>query len=558
MSDSMTDEQFAKWLQDEEFRQQRENATAQNSERLAAERADAEYARRLASEEEHRQQLQRQPQPQQSRGAPGAPMAGLENAIALQHGQTIAIRLQHPGTRNQIDEALYAHHVDRNVMMFEMVRKRGTYLRVKDTSETEFSKVVDECSQFVVENTDGGMLYLGARKHVQKVNLSGGVGWMLALSHNGSLIGNSSRCAMAQWRLLAAPDAPSYAPLPGPARSVGATSGGVTGPVPPESSLSRDTSIHMNPLMAGLTQTSTQSADHNDQRRSTVIQRQVDWLDSAVGQTWLSQDRDGRRQLKLLHERGKLRRLLYRPDWPKAALQWKDYATLHSDYITQECSSEDILCINFQEFYDKGYTVCQGALKHGSVISAALKMINYWLGQYPNHPTINPQGNIDLSGEILTDQSLLALLYETQLLHSLKGFFKEGFAIKPCLECEVSLKYPDYCASDDSVGFGGKRWRIDSPASNECYSILVGVPLTATVSVSEEEGNLCVFPAKQSEVFESRDISSLNDVMDMSKPDFGVPDKLHLNVGDVVLMSQFAPRRESPNYSANTNYMVRN
>jgi len=564
----MTDEQFAKWLQDEEFRQQREGAAAQNQERQATERADAEYARRLASEEQRRQQ--QVSQPQQSRATPG-----LENAIALQHGQTIAIRLQHPGTRNQIDEALYAHHVDRNVMMFEMVRKRGTYLRVKDSSETEFSKIVDESSQFVVENTEGGMIYLGPRKHIQKVNLSGGIGWMLALSHNGSLIGNSSRCAMAQWRLLAAPDAPPYAPISGIAAS-SVPSSGLSSPTPPSSlssppaqtsQLLGTDSMVSNPLVSDTVPASQNHAVHNEERRNARVETQVQWLDSAVGQTWLAQDREGRGKLKLMHQEGKLRQLMYRPDWPKAALEWKDYASLHSDYLMRDYFSNDVQ-INFQEFFDKGYTVCPSVLT-ASLVSGALKMVNYWLGQYPNHPGINAQGNINLSGEILKDQALLALLYESPLLRSLRTFFKEDSVLKPCLECQISLRFPDYSPSDDVVGFGGKRWHIDSPDANGGYSILIGIPLSSTSSESESEGNLCVFPAKQNEVFEAWSAAcaggrtqraaasaSMSDVMDGSKVDFGEPDKLHLNAGDAVFMSQFTPHREDPNFSSHIAYMV--
>lgn len=575
MNDSMTDEQFAKWLQDEEFRQQRE-ASSQNEQRLVAERADAEYARRLASDEE--QQGRRQ---QQQQNFP--PGQGLENTIALQHGQTIAVRLQHPSTRNQIDEALYAHHVDRNVMMFEMVRKRGTYLRVKDSSETEFSTIVDDSSQFCIENTAGGMLYLGPRKHNQKVNLSGGVGWMLALSHVGALIGNSSRNEMAQWRLLAAPDAPPYTPLSNSSRGGSGTAlGGAAGgrgpvPVPSHSSAQsrhvvEDGSGVSNPLAASSTPETTHSAVHNDSRRAALVKSQEEWLDSAVGQTWLSQEREGRSELRLLHKQGKLRLLLHRPDWPTAALRWKDYATLHSQYLSREFLIEDDISVNFQEFFEKGYTVCPGAISDRGVTTSALKAVNYWLGQYPNHPAITPEGTIDLSGEILRDQSLLALIYETPLIQTMKGFFKENIVIKPCLECQVSLRFPDYCASlDGSPGFGGKRWHIDKFGLNtkEIFSILVGVPLSSTTG--GDEGNLCVFPGRQTAVFEAcagacragagtpgaAMRTSLSDVMDTSKPDFGEPDELRLQVGDVVFMSQYTPRRSGPNYSAHTNYMVR-
>ena len=549
----MTDEQFAKWLQDEEFRQQREatgTRSAQNEQRLATERADEEYARRLAAAQLH-----------------NTPRQPPENAIALQHGQTVAVRLQHPGTRNQIDEALYAHHVDHNIMMFEMVRNRGTYLRIKDSSEAEFSKVVDEASQFAIENCAGGLLYLGPRKHNQKVNLSGSVGWMLALSHNGSLIGNAARNTMSQWRLLAAPDAPPYTPLQTPA-------GSGRGSVPVPSSQQPNSDSVSNPLMVAESSEHTFSASQNNNRRSARVKSVCDWLDSSVGQTWLSQDREGRGQLKQMYLEGKLQKLVYRPDWPKAALEWKDYSKFHNDHIVHDMAAENNN-VNFGQFFNKGYTICRGAVNDPRIINNALKVVNYWLGQYPNHPAINASGNIDLCGEILHDQSLLALLYETSLLPLARDFFKDNIVLKPCLECQVCLRFPDYCSvgpeSHPGFNFSGKRWHIDNkcdPGVDGGYALLVGIPLSSTAKETESEGNLCLFPGKQRDVFDAwcssripgsggeAVIAAMTDIMDMSKPDFGEPDVLHVNEGDVVFISPFSPRREAPNFSPHTNYMV--
>lgn len=564
MNDSMTDEQFAKWLQDQEFREQREGSSgagaAQHEERVAAERADAEYAQRLASEQ--LQQQQQQPR-QQTRSRQQTQPRPPNSAIALQHGQTIAVRLQHPSSRNQVDEALYAHHMEHNVMMFEMVRKRGNYLRVKDTSETEFSKIVDESSKFIVENTAQGMIYLSPRKHNQKVNLSGTVGWMLALTQSGSLVGNSARGSMSQWRLLAAADAPPYTPLPNS-----------TLPVSGCGSSTSTESREVHPMDAGsdvlnpLSSLSLSTEAAATTTGAAKAKSQIEWLDTAVGQTWLSQDIVGRSQLRQLHEEGKLRGLVYRPDWPISALTWKDYARLHHQYlsqpfpdITKTNNGGTLPAINFQEFFEKGFTVCPGALDT-SFTQAALKMVNYWLGQYPNHPSINAQGNIDLRGEILTDQSVMALLYETSLLHSIKGFFKDNFVIEPCLECQICVKYPDFSATGNIVGYSGKRWQIDKLISTTA-SLIVGIPLSTTTasSTSVPGGNICVYPCRQSETFDAARASqvvrdSMSDVMDTSKPDFGEPEQLHLAIGDVLFLSPFTPRREAPNFSPNTNYTV--
>lgn len=352
------------------------------------------------------------------------------------------------------------------------------------------------------------------------------------------------------------------------------------GPVPvpvPSSQLNTASgSDVVNPLMAASAspesiRANNSRAENNVARREAHEASQASWLNSAIGQTWLSQDLPGRSQLKQMHEDGKLQKLMYRPDWPKAALEWKDYKLLHHQYLEQELLLGGGVQVNFEEFFEKGYTVCPGAVADANVLNNALKMINYWLGQYPNHPSINAQGNIDLTGEILTDQSMLALLYETPLIHILKGFFKDDVVIKPCLECQISLRFPNLSASDDTPNFSGKRWHIDKECGS--YSLLIGIPLSATTNVvCENEGNLCVFPGKQSEVHAALSAASrheergggvgttlgrMADVMDMSKPDFGEPLQLQMEVGDVVLISPFSPRREAPNFSPHTNYMVR-
>lgn len=550
----MTDEQFAQWLQDQEFQQQRQRqgsvggngSSSEDQQRLAAEQADAEYARRLASEEEEQRRRQQQRQQQQQLHA--AP----SNAIALQHGQTMAVRLQHPGTKNQIDEPLYAHHVGRNVMMFEMVKKRGTYLRVKDSCDAEFSRVADEAAQFFVENCNAGQLYLGAVKHSQKVNIAGGVGWMLALTSSGALIGNAPRDAMSRWRLLAAPDAPPYTPPDG---STGRQPG-------PGSSTSQSSSIGVaNPMQAqSLQDTDTSSssiASSNGSRRLSTVKNQLNWLESSVGQTWLSEDKEGRNELKQLHEAGKLKMLLYRPDWPVSALQWKDYSHLHGEYV----GGASRLDINFEDFFSKGYTLCRGAID-SSLTRNALKIVNYWLGQYPNHPLINPQGNIDLSGEILRDHSMLALIYESGIMSSIAKLFAPGYNVNPCLKCCISLRFPDFSTPLNVPVFTGKKWFVDKFDAGESYSLLVAVPLSATMSDGECEGNLCLFPGRHKEVFEARKAASVSrdnsmyNVMEMSKPDFGDPEKLCLNIGDVVFSSSCTPRREEPNFSPSIKYMV--
>jgi hypothetical protein len=47
----------------------------------------------------------------------------------------VAVRLQHPATGNQIDEAVYAHYLERNIMMFELARSQGSYMRTKSNGK---------------------------------------------------------------------------------------------------------------------------------------------------------------------------------------------------------------------------------------------------------------------------------------------------------------------------------------------------------------------------------------------------------------------------------------
>jgi len=98
------DERLARQLQQEEFDAQRREEEARRA-------ADEEFARRLCGSDSG------------------------SGVTRVTSGQTVAVRLQHPSSGNQIDDAVYAHYIDRSVMMFEMVRMRGSYMRIRNTGE---------------------------------------------------------------------------------------------------------------------------------------------------------------------------------------------------------------------------------------------------------------------------------------------------------------------------------------------------------------------------------------------------------------------------------------
>lgn len=108
---------------------------------------------------------------------------------------------------------------------------------------------------------------------------------------------------------------------------------------------------------------------------------------------------------------GTLQKVLHRPDWNQIALKWKDYKALPIPYNSISSESRipipvsllsllyflpDLTISHLQCFFDQGYTKVDKIIP-SNFISSALKVINYWLGQYPI-PKANLLGNVELTG----------------------------------------------------------------------------------------------------------------------------------------------------------------
>ena len=98
-----------------------------------------------------------------------------------------------------------AHYLTTSEIRFEVVKAPGKVLRVTDLGRVEFSTCYpdDPTSRFKFELTLQETVYLKCSAHLQKINDAGEAGWFLALSADGSLLGNSHRGPQAQWSLVA-------------------------------------------------------------------------------------------------------------------------------------------------------------------------------------------------------------------------------------------------------------------------------------------------------------------------------------------------------------------
>jgi len=144
----------------------------------------------------------------------------------MRSGQAVDIRLHHPHTANHIGETLRAHYMSTSEIRFEVVKAPGKVLRVTDLGRVEFSACLpdDPTCRFRFELTLHDTVYLKCTAHQQKLNINGEVGWFLALSPEGQLMGNSHRGPQAQWSLVAEMNPYAVRPQPGPAQPLTASS----------------------------------------------------------------------------------------------------------------------------------------------------------------------------------------------------------------------------------------------------------------------------------------------------------------------------------------------
>lgn len=441
-------------------------------------------------------------------------------------------------------------------------------MRIRNTGEVEFSQTADDNARYSVESTSAGTIYLMPIGHRTKTNVAGHPGWYLVLGSNGRVQGNGAKTQLAQWRLVAAGDVPAYTPT-----QVQQVNGGdITRTQRGNSASSTHLSGGSSRTVVGVQERNQQMTQHSSDNPTLQdsIDQQLKWLNTRVGQMFLKREP----VLMRMYEAGTIRKVLHRPDWHTVALNWKDYSVEPIPYSVPDANA--LTAANLQWYFDQGYVTCEQIIPR-PLVSAALKIINFWLGQYPL-PQVDLVGNVELRGEITTDQSVLSLFYDSPLVHIAQKLLGEG-NISPCLEASISLRYPQLGDSLPSSGpiknseLGGKRWFIDGPVNCSeinAYSILFAVPLSATED--SFEGNLCVFPEGHAKTFEMlRELHrnhgdekftgienfNIHDELDMAKPDIGEPKQLFMKPGDVTMVAgMHTPRRDAPNYSPNIRYMV--
>jgi hypothetical protein len=101
-----------------------------------------------------------------------------------------------------------------------------------------------------------------------------------------------------------------------------------------------------------------------------------------------------------------------------------------------------------QQFFAQGFTKVENLIPP-SLLSAALRVVNFWMGQHPL-PKPSLVGTVDLTGAILSDPTLLELLYDSPLIDILQTLLGTLFSF-PCpsllsvLSCPLSS--PLCCAA---------------------------------------------------------------------------------------------------------------
>jgi hypothetical protein len=93
-----------------------------------------------------------------------------------------------------------------------------------------------------------------------------------------------------------------------------------------------------------------------------------------------------------------------------------------------------------QQFFAQGFTKVENLIPP-SLLSAALRVVNFWMGQHPL-PKPSLVGTVDLTGAILSDPTLLELLYDSPLIDILQTLLGTLFSF-PC----PSLLYVLYVLS---------------------------------------------------------------------------------------------------------------
>lgn len=197
--------------------------------------------------------------------------------------------------------------------------------------------------------------------------------------------------------------------------------------------------------------------------------------------------------------------LLFSPDWPFLATQFRDYV---SEPITfqQSIVDQTISFDALKQFFEKGWSTVS-AISTAEQIQNAKKIINYWQYKYlavnsSHGNTTNSHSNngirkhrgysVELVGDIAWDMHLLSLYYQSPLPHIMQQLFGVDEIAHPKY-CRVMILYPSLDLTESPALFGDK-WSIDgftsNPPSHSPYNLLIGIALTDIPEI--DQGNFCV------------------------------------------------------------------
>jgi hypothetical protein len=190
---------------------------------------------------------------------------------------------------------------------------------------------------------------------------------------------------------------------------------------------------------------------------------------------------------------GTLRRILHRPDWPRVAERWKDYAKL--SYPVNRQFAEQYLSVQHrQQFFEQGYCIIQDVI-HPELLNNARKLAIFWAGRYPEDRTDLSSERagckLAFNGVFSIDCDFLALFYETVIVQVVEILIGEGNCTAPQL-CEVVLSYPSLL--EPSPNQDGTGWTIEGfteTGDHSPYTLLIGIALT---DINEYCGGVSVFP----------------------------------------------------------------
>lgn len=442
--------------------------------RLAQEEQDAAFARRLAQTEDFQS-------PYQSTSALPRPSQMGERNFSIRSGQRAPVRLHHPSTKNHIGEIFHVQYLSSQEVIFELANSPGKNLRVDESAKVDFAETSDDHVKFRFQVTPEGNIYLLCSAHLDKLNNAGERGWYLALNPDGSLVGDSSKCPLSQWVLVAAADPPGAtahnAPPPtssampyGSRRqeqpvasnSSGPLFGGIFGGWSSESRegyshVPSDSASSTNPLLAtGLSQplpaptanptrgstitttpppefrhtytpqsqSATSAPSFSNNQVSGILcahpNEQLIWLSTHAGQEFLA-SLASQTPASMLRQ-GTLRSLLYRPDWPYVCDAY--VAAMAAPKESYNATLATAACPEAKQrrFFEEGYTVLNGVIPN-EFVSTASKLVSYWASSstrariISHGPGAGSGGRVELQGEISRDFQIMRIFSNTALFH---------------------------------------------------------------------------------------------------------------------------------------------